>query len=139
MQKLTPFLWFATEAEEAVAHYLAVFKDGTRGEVRRYPATSEKDVGKGDVHHFYCGAAATHRIQRRGRISDSPKRSPCLSTARHRRKSIPYGNISRPVAKKAAAAGSRTNSACPGKSFLGLWACFCKVKTATAPSGSWMR
>lgn len=28
MQKITPFLWFDGQAEEAVAFYLSVFKDG---------------------------------------------------------------------------------------------------------------
>jgi predicted 3-demethylubiquinone-9 3-methyltransferase (glyoxalase superfamily) len=28
MQKITPFLWFDTQAEEAIAFYLSVFKDG---------------------------------------------------------------------------------------------------------------
>ena len=40
MQKITPFLWFATQAEEAVAYYLAIFKDSQRDEVRYYPPPS---------------------------------------------------------------------------------------------------
>ena len=38
MQKNTPFLWFDTQAKEAVAFYLSVFKDGKIIATARYPA-----------------------------------------------------------------------------------------------------
>lgn len=37
MQKITPFLWFDQEAEEAVKFYLTIFKGGKIREVVRYP------------------------------------------------------------------------------------------------------
>ena len=37
MQKITPFLWFDTQAEEAVGFYLSVFKDGKIRTTTRYP------------------------------------------------------------------------------------------------------
>ena len=37
MQKITPFLWFDSNAEEAVAFYLSVFKDGKIHTTTRYP------------------------------------------------------------------------------------------------------
>jgi predicted 3-demethylubiquinone-9 3-methyltransferase (glyoxalase superfamily) len=37
MQKITPFLWFDANAEEAVAFYLSVFKDGKMISTTRYP------------------------------------------------------------------------------------------------------
>jgi predicted 3-demethylubiquinone-9 3-methyltransferase (glyoxalase superfamily) len=37
MQKITPFLWFDSQAEEAVAFYLSVFKDGKIHTTTRYP------------------------------------------------------------------------------------------------------
>ncbi len=47
MQKITPFLWFNDNAEEAVNFYLSVFKDGKMGAVSRY---SEAGPGpKGSV------------------------------------------------------------------------------------------
>ncbi|WP_284615371.1 VOC family protein [Aquabacterium humicola] len=36
-QKITPFLWFDTQAEEAVALYTRLFKDARAGRVTRYP------------------------------------------------------------------------------------------------------
>ncbi|HVG50810.1 MAG TPA: VOC family protein [Xanthobacteraceae bacterium] len=41
-QKITPFLWFNTGAEEAINHYISVFKDGKLLDVSRYT-----DLGPG--------------------------------------------------------------------------------------------
>ena len=48
MQKITPFLWFDTKAEEAAKFYVSVFKNSKVKEVTRY--TGEEPVGtKGSV------------------------------------------------------------------------------------------
>ena len=36
MQKITPFLWFDNQAEEAMNFYTSVFKDSKKGSVNRY-------------------------------------------------------------------------------------------------------
>ncbi|MGA7422275.1 MAG: VOC family protein, partial [Candidatus Sulfotelmatobacter sp.] len=36
MQKITPFLWFDNDAEEAVNFYTSIFKNSKIGEIRRY-------------------------------------------------------------------------------------------------------
>lgn len=36
MQKITTFLWFDTQAEEAMNHYLSIFKNSKAGSVVRY-------------------------------------------------------------------------------------------------------
>ena len=36
MQKITPFLWFDTQAEEAMNFYLSIFKNSKIGRVTRY-------------------------------------------------------------------------------------------------------
>ena len=36
MQKITPFLWFDTQAEEAANFYVSIFKNSKIGETRRY-------------------------------------------------------------------------------------------------------
>lgn len=48
MQKITPFLWFDTQAEEAVRFYLSVFQDGKIHSMARYPegGPSHLPVGK---------------------------------------------------------------------------------------------
>ena len=37
MQKITPFLWFESQAEEAMNFYTSIFKDSKPGKIRRYP------------------------------------------------------------------------------------------------------
>jgi len=49
MQKITPFLWFDTQAEEAVAFYLSVFKDGKIISTARYPQGGPSHLPAGKV------------------------------------------------------------------------------------------
>ncbi|WP_175407806.1 VOC family protein [Streptomyces sp. TRM64462] len=44
-QKITPFLWFDTEAEEAANHYTAIFKDSRIVKVDRYPEGTPMPAG----------------------------------------------------------------------------------------------
>ena len=39
-QKITPFLWFDGNAEEAVNYYTSIFKDSKIVSIDRYPVTS---------------------------------------------------------------------------------------------------
>ena len=45
MQKITPFLWFDHQAEEAMNFYTSVFKDSKIVEVRRYKAAGPGPEG----------------------------------------------------------------------------------------------
>lgn len=45
MQTITPFLWFDAQAEEAVAFYLSVFKDGKIYTTTRYPEGGPGEAG----------------------------------------------------------------------------------------------
>ena len=36
MQKITPFLWFDNQAEEAMNFYLSIFKNSKAGAISRY-------------------------------------------------------------------------------------------------------
>jgi predicted 3-demethylubiquinone-9 3-methyltransferase (glyoxalase superfamily) len=49
MQKITPFLWFDSNAEEAVAFYLSAFKDGKIHTTTRFPEGSPGDNQPGTV------------------------------------------------------------------------------------------
>ena len=46
MQKITPFLWFDNQAEEAVNFYTSVFKNSKIGNITRYDTESSKASGK---------------------------------------------------------------------------------------------
>ena len=45
MQKITPFLWFNNNAEEAVNFYTSVFKNSSTGSITRYDAAGAKASG----------------------------------------------------------------------------------------------
>lgn len=45
MQKITPFLWFDNNAEEAMKFYTSVFKNSKLGKVTRYPEGSPGPAG----------------------------------------------------------------------------------------------
>jgi predicted 3-demethylubiquinone-9 3-methyltransferase (glyoxalase superfamily) len=51
MGKITPFLWFDANAEEAIAFYTSVFKDSKVGTVSRYG-----DAGPGHKGQFMTGS-----------------------------------------------------------------------------------
>ena len=45
MQKITPFLWFDTNAEEAVNFYTSIFKDSKIVNINRYGEAGPEQVG----------------------------------------------------------------------------------------------
>lgn len=45
MQKITPFLWFDNQAEEAMNFYVSIFKDSKVVSVARYPEGSPAPAG----------------------------------------------------------------------------------------------
>jgi predicted 3-demethylubiquinone-9 3-methyltransferase (glyoxalase superfamily) len=46
MQKITPFLWFDTQAEEAVNYYLSIFRNGKILNTSRYNEDSARASGR---------------------------------------------------------------------------------------------
>ena len=46
MQKITPFLWFNDDAEEAMNFYTSIFKNSKIGNVSRYPEGAPGTAGK---------------------------------------------------------------------------------------------
>lgn len=46
MQKITPFLWFDANAEEAANFYVTIFKNSKVGRISRYPEVAEQAAGK---------------------------------------------------------------------------------------------
>jgi predicted 3-demethylubiquinone-9 3-methyltransferase (glyoxalase superfamily) len=46
MQKITPFLWFDDQAEEAVNFYTSIFKNSKVGRVLRYDENAAKAAGR---------------------------------------------------------------------------------------------
>ncbi|MGV3618895.1 MAG: VOC family protein [Fimbriimonas sp.] len=52
MQKITPFLWFDNDAEEAVNLYVSIFKDAKITEISRYPEGGPAPAGQAMVVAF---------------------------------------------------------------------------------------
>ena len=46
MPKITPFLWFNDNAEEAVKFYTSIFKKSKTGKIARYDKAGEKAAGR---------------------------------------------------------------------------------------------
>ena len=46
MQKITPFLWFNDNADEAVKFYTSIFKKSKIGKIARYDEAGEKAAGR---------------------------------------------------------------------------------------------
>ena len=46
MQKISPFLWFDSNAEEAAKFYVSVFKNSKIGKITRYPEEAAKKIGR---------------------------------------------------------------------------------------------
>ena len=46
MQKITTFLWFDDDAEEAMNLYVSIFRNSKIGRVSRYPASAPGEPGK---------------------------------------------------------------------------------------------
>ena len=46
MQKITPFLWFDDQAEEAAKFYTSIFKNSKVGRITRYGESAEKAAGR---------------------------------------------------------------------------------------------
>jgi predicted 3-demethylubiquinone-9 3-methyltransferase (glyoxalase superfamily) len=45
MKTVTPFLWFADQAEEAALYYVGIFPDAKLGSIMRFPANSRGPEG----------------------------------------------------------------------------------------------
>jgi predicted 3-demethylubiquinone-9 3-methyltransferase (glyoxalase superfamily) len=46
MQKITPFLWYDSEAEEAANFYVSLFKNSRIAKIARYPEEGAETTGK---------------------------------------------------------------------------------------------
>jgi predicted 3-demethylubiquinone-9 3-methyltransferase (glyoxalase superfamily) len=58
MQKVTPFLWFDTQAEEAARFYVSLFKNSKLGEVTRYNAAGPGPEGSAMIVQFELDGVA---------------------------------------------------------------------------------
>ena len=64
MQKITPFLWFDNNAEEAMKFYTSVFKNSKIGKVTLYPEGSPGPAGTVMVGSLPDRRAGIHCVKR---------------------------------------------------------------------------
>jgi predicted 3-demethylubiquinone-9 3-methyltransferase (glyoxalase superfamily) len=93
MPKITPFLWFDTQAEEAANFYVALFPNSRITSVARYPSDSQPPAGPPGrvmtVGFELDGQAYT--ALNGGPIFPSPRRCRSSSTAPTRPRSTATG------------------------------------------------
>jgi predicted 3-demethylubiquinone-9 3-methyltransferase (glyoxalase superfamily) len=65
MNKITPFLWFDNNLEEAIAFYSSVFKNFEAGEVRRYTKEGPGPEGSVMTASFTINGQEIYRHKRR--------------------------------------------------------------------------
>src|SRR5881394_1424358 len=93
MKKITPFLWFDSEAEQAAKFYVGIFKNSKIGKMTRYSEDGPRPKGSVMTVEFTLDRVefvALNPESVRG-SSSSPKQSRSRSTARTRMKSIISG------------------------------------------------
>jgi len=134
MQKITPCLWFDNNAEEAVNHYLSIFKNSKINKILRCG-----DAGPGPK-----GSVLTIAFQLEGQdfiaLNGGPtKPFRCRWTANLKRKLTTYGRSYPPAAKRASVDGSKTNSDCRGKWSPPYWSRCYRTRTLRNPNESWPR
>ena len=88
-QKITPFLWFDDQAEEAVRFYVSIFKNSRIVGVTRYGKEGAEVSGRpeGTVMTVAFQLAGQEFVALNGGpFSSSPRRYPLSSIANHRMK-----------------------------------------------------
>ena len=123
MQKITPFLWFNDNAEEAVKFYTSVFKNSKIGKIARYDEAGEKASGRP------AGSVMTVEFQLEGQEFVALNGGPMFKFTEaisfvvncETQEELDYYWRNFP-AKRCSAAGSKTNSDSHGKSCPRFWA-----------------
>jgi predicted 3-demethylubiquinone-9 3-methyltransferase (glyoxalase superfamily) len=106
MQKITPFLWFDHQAEEAMQHYVSIFRNSRVLGVTRYGEAGPGPKGSVMIAAFELEG------QRFTALNGGPhfKFTEAISFV------VNCETGSAKAGRSSSAAGSRTSSACPGRS-----------------------
>lgn len=119
-QKITPYLWFDSEAEEAANHYTSIFEDSRIVKVARYPEGTPMPAGSVMTVEFEL--AGQRYIAMNGGPEFTFNEAVSLSVACEDQEEVDYfwsrlgeGGEEDP------AGGSRTGTACRGRSPRASW------------------
>lgn len=111
----TTCLWLDGQAEEAADHYMSIFKNSKLGRVGRYSEAGPGPAGSVLAVEFEINGQKFVALNG-GRSSPSMNQFRSRSAATTRRKWTTTGAGSAKAARKALAGGSRTSTACRGRS-----------------------
>ncbi len=142
IQKITPFLWFDSQAEDAAKFYVSIFKGSKIRSVTRYDEEGAKAAGrpKGSVMTVAFELAGQEFTALNGgpifRFTEAISFVVNCETQKevdHFWEKLSAGG------HQVQAAGSRTDSACRGKSSPPFWSRCSRTRTAKNRNGSWRR
>ena len=125
MQKITPFLWFDHQAEEAMHFYTSIVKNSRAGTVQRYGEAGPKGSVMSvtfelEGQQFFALNGGPH-------FSFTPAISFFVNCETQQEVDELWEKLS-DNGEKTVAAGLETNTACPGRSFRLPWARCCKTR-----------
>ena len=81
MQKISPFLWFNDQAEEAARYYVGIFPGAKLGEIQRFAAHSRGPEGSVMTASFTLGDQLLVALNGNPRFGFSPAMSLLFSCA----------------------------------------------------------
>ena len=142
LQRVTPFLWFDHQAEEAAKFYVSIFKDSRITGAARYDDTGAKASGRP------TGSVMTVAFELDGQpftaLNGGPhfKFTEAISLVVNCETQEEVDHCwekCRRAAGKCGAGGSRTGSVCRGKSFRPSCPRCCRTRTPKNRNASWRR
>ena len=127
MQKITPFLWFNGQAEEAANLYTSLFKNSKIGNIARYEEAGPGPKGTVMSVTFQLNGQEFIALNGGPQFTFSPAVSFLVSCETQEEVDRLWENSPK-AGEKTGAAGFKTNTAYPGKSFLQFSAQCCMTR-----------
>jgi predicted 3-demethylubiquinone-9 3-methyltransferase (glyoxalase superfamily) len=90
-QKITTFLWFDNQAEEAARFYTSLFEDGRIVAINHYTDAAPEKAGSVMLVTFELAGQKFHALNGGDRSTSSMNRSRCSSNAKPKAKLMSFG------------------------------------------------
>ena len=116
MQKITPFLWFDNQAEEAMNFYTSIFKNSKKGTISRYGEAGPGPAGSVLTASFELEGLQFTALNGGPHFKFTEAISFQVNCETQEEVDYFWDKLSRRRPDLSNAAGSRTSSASPGRS-----------------------
>ncbi len=113
-QKITTFLWFDDQAEEAINFYVSIFKNSRVGDIVRYGDTGPGPKGQVMTADFVLAGQQFTALNGGPNFKFTEAIS-LVVIARHRKSWMNIGRSCLKVGKKCSAVGLKISSVCRGR------------------------